>query len=81
MECPKCGKKAIVAYKQEYRQLQGEPITEVRAYVCTDFNCMETFAYRNTYIGPRERLDAERFLRKYNEQKEKANQEDLFNDD
>jgi len=81
MECPECGSKAVVAYKREYRQAWGEPTSEVRAYVCTDLECMNTFAYRNTYIGKRERLDAKKFLRQYNAQKEKSSQEELFEDD
>ena len=81
MECPECGKKAIVAYKQEYRQNQGEPISEVRTYVCMDIECAESFAYRNTYMGKRERLDAKKFIRQYNKQTQTRNQEELFEED
>jgi len=80
MECPKCGNRAYVTKKYEYRHKAGEPLEEIRVYVCENMTCLHSFAYRNTYLEPRERTDAERFLKRI-KAKEKTNQEELFNEE
>jgi hypothetical protein len=82
MECPKCESKAIVYDTKKYRYNAGEPITEVRSYACTNLKCQFAFAYKNTFMGERERFDVERFLRQYEKQKaQAAGQSELFDGD
>lgn len=80
MECPKCEHKAVVAYKRPYRLTQGDPLFEIRVYVCENLDCMYSFSYRNQYLGPNERFDAAKFLRAYEKQKNK-NQQSLFEEE
>lgn len=79
MECPKCGFKAICAEKKEQRNDQGDPVVEYRTYVCTNWDCLHGFVYRNRFLNETERLDTARFLRRYERQKEaqQTNQEQL----
>lgn len=72
MECPECGAESIVAYRREYRHEQGEPLTEVRAYVCKNPIEPHAFLYRNSYLRRADRLDAARFMRQYERQRERS---------
>lgn len=78
MECPKCGHKAIVVDKDEYRHEAGDPLSEVRTYACTNETCLHGFQYRNTYLKPTERLDVAKFIRRYKRSTLKGQEELKF---
>ena len=81
MECPRCESKAIQYDYKKYRHAAGEPITEVRAYACTNLDCMHAFAYQNVHMGERKRVDVKQFLKTYERQKARQRGEepaDLF---
>jgi hypothetical protein len=71
MECPKCESKAIVADTKNYRHKPGEPITQIRVYVCTNPECLNSFTYRNTYLDIADRRDAFKFLTRYEREKQR----------
>lgn len=70
MECPKCEEKAIVADTENYRYNPGEPLTQIRVYVCTNMECLHAFTYRNTFLSAAERRDAKKFIKRYRKQEE-----------
>jgi hypothetical protein len=70
MECPKCEADARVIDTKSYRHNPGEPLTQVRVYACTNWDCLHAFTYRNTYLGEAERRDAAKFLRRIEKQLE-----------
>jgi len=67
MECPKCEAKALVMETKRYRTRPGEPVSEVRTYACTNWECLHAFTYRNTYLDEAGRRDVARFLKRYEE--------------
>ncbi len=75
MECPKCESKAMVADIRRYRKKAGEPLYEIRTYVCSNYACLHAFTYRNSYLDEAGRIDAKRWLDSYhrrNEEKDTA---------
>lgn len=81
MECPKCGSDAKVAYKREFRTKQGDPVHEVRAYACMNVSCAHGFVYRNSYLRESERMDVERFIRRYEKQLSNKHQKEIFEEE
>lgn len=81
MECPKCGHKAIVVDKEEYRHEAGDPLSEVRTYACMNEACLHGFQYRNSYLKPTERLNVAKFIRRYKASVSKGQSEMEFQDD
>jgi hypothetical protein len=71
MECPKCQSKSIVIDTKNFRHKAGEPISQVRVYGCTNWNCLHCFTYRNTYLNELERRDVAKFIRRYERDLEK----------
>tara|TARA_Y100001935_G_scaffold253785_1_gene260962 strand:- start:167011 stop:167265 length:255 start_codon:yes stop_codon:yes gene_type:complete len=65
MECPKCQSKAIVIDTKNFRYKAGEPLTQVRIYACTNWDCLNAFTYRNTYLDEVKRRDVAKFLKRY----------------
>lgn len=81
MTCPKCESIAVVAEGPRiYRRKHGDPIEEVRVYVCRNWECLYSFMYRNTFVKEMERRDAAKFLKAYEKQleKQRSGQEELF---
>lgn len=65
MECPKCESEARVIDTKSYRFKPGEPLSQVRVYGCTNWDCLHAFTYRNTYLGEADRRDVSKFLKRY----------------
>lgn len=65
MECPECESQAICVDTEKYRHNPGEPLTVIRTYACTNPECLEGFMYRSTYLKKAERLDAKKFIARY----------------
>lgn len=80
MQCPKCESEAYVAKKEGKRPNQGEPLTEYRTYVCSNWDCLHGFVYRNRYLNDTERMDTARWLKSYERRKADAaaGQGDMF---
>lgn len=66
MECPKCESKAICVDTEDYRLNASEPLTQVRTYACSNVECLHGFQYRSSYLKETERLDVEKFIKRYN---------------
>ena len=82
MKCPKCQGEARCADKRDYIYPGDSNITEVRAYVCINLDCLYSFTYRNSFLSELKRRDAKKWIESYERIREKQlnqdNQEELF---
>jgi len=65
MECPTCESQAICVDTEKYRHNANEPITVIRTYACTNVECLEGFQYRSTFLKKSDRLNVEKFIKRY----------------
>jgi len=82
MVCFKCGSKCLVAETREYIPPGESQLSEIRVYVCTNYDCLTSFTYRNTFLNENKRRDVKKHLDAYERMKQKQleNQTDLFDE-